>query len=96
MSAPVTSNSSHNTSCGPREKTLPPWMRAIGHLLPPSYVFENMRSLVAGRGFSWSELVLSVALAALDVALAAWAFRAVHRHAVRTGLLARYSAESVS
>jgi len=75
--------------------TLPPWMRAIGHLLPPTYVFENMRSLVAGRGFSWGELAVSVALAGLDVALAGWAFRAVHRHAVRSGLLARYSAESV-
>ena len=75
--------------------TLPPWMRAIGHLLPPSYVFENMRSLVAGRGFSWNQLGVSVALAVLDVALAGWAFRAVHRHAVRSGLLARYSAENV-
>ena len=76
--------------------TLPPWMRAIGHLLPPSYVFENIRSLVAGHGYSWSELSMSVVLAALDVALAAWAFRAVHHIAVRSGLLARYSAESVS
>jgi ABC-2 type transport system permease protein len=75
--------------------TLPPWMRAIGHLLPPSYVFENLRALVAGRGYSWRELGLSVVLAALDVALAGWAFRAVHRNAVRSGLLARYSAESV-
>jgi ABC-2 type transport system permease protein len=76
-------------------RTLPPWMRTIGHLLPPSYVFENMRGLVAGRGFSWRELGLSVVLAGLDVALAGWAFRAVHRNAVRSGLLARYSAESV-
>jgi ABC-2 type transport system permease protein len=75
-------------------RTLPAWMRAVGHLLPPSYVFENIRSLIAGHGYSWTELLVSVVLAVLDVALAVWAFRAVHRHAVRTGLLARYSAES--
>ena len=32
--------------------TLPAWMRAVGHLLPPSYVFENMRSVVGGHGYS--------------------------------------------
>ena len=31
--------------------TLPAWMRGIGRLLPPSYVFEAMRSVVGGGGF---------------------------------------------
>ncbi|HEY5020799.1 MAG TPA: ABC transporter permease, partial [Steroidobacteraceae bacterium] len=75
--------------------TLPSWMRGIGHLLPPSYVFEALRSLVAGGGYHGDALLLAVALAVLYVLLAAWAFTAVHRYAVRSGLLARYSAESV-
>ena len=29
---------------------LPVWMRAIALILPPSYVFEGMRSVVAGQG----------------------------------------------
>jgi ABC-2 type transport system permease protein len=76
--------------------TLPAWMRAIGHLLPPSYVFENMRSLVGGHGYSGGDLLLGVGLALLDILLAGWLFTHIYRYAVRSGLLARYSAESVS
>jgi ABC-2 type transport system permease protein len=76
--------------------TLPSWMRGIGHTLPPSYVFEALRSLIAGGGYNGEALLLGVSLAALYVVLAALVFAAVHRHAVRSGLLARYSAESVS
>ena len=76
--------------------TLPSWMRAIGDLLPPSYVFENMRSVVAGRGYSASGLAIGTVLALLDILLAAWLFTRIYRYAVRSGLLARYSAESVS
>jgi ABC-2 type transport system permease protein len=75
--------------------TLPAWMRGIGHLLPPSYVFENMRSVVAGHGFSGRGLTLAVVLALLDILLATWLFTGIYRYAVRSGLLARYSAESV-
>ena len=41
-------------------------------------------------------LLSGALLAALDVLLAAWFFRRVYRYAVRTGLIARYSAESVT
>ncbi|HEV2285581.1 MAG TPA: ABC transporter permease [Steroidobacteraceae bacterium] len=75
---------------------LPQWMRAIAHLLPPSYVFEGMRALLAGRAFAAPPALGALALAALEIALAAWYFVRVYRRAVRTGLLARYSAETVS
>jgi ABC-2 type transport system permease protein len=76
--------------------TLPAWMRAVGHLLPPSYVFENMRSVVGGHGYSGSGLLTAIVLALLDILLAAWLFTSIYRYAVRSGLLARYAAESVS
>lgn len=75
---------------------LPAWMRAIGRALPPSYVFEGMRAIVAGRAVPSTDLALGFALAALDIVLACWLFARVHRKAVQTGLIARYSAESVS
>jgi ABC-2 type transport system permease protein len=71
-------------------------MRAVGHLLPPSYVFENMRSVVGGHGYSGGGLLTGTALALLDILLAAWLFTHIYRYAVRSGLLARYSAESAS
>ena len=76
--------------------TLPGWMRGIGHLLPPSYVFEAMRSAIAGGAIRAGSLVAGVALAALYVLLACALFARVHRYTVRSGLLARYSAESSS
>jgi ABC-2 type transport system permease protein len=76
--------------------TLPAWMRAVSRLLPPSYVFEGVRQIVTGRPASGAALACAAALAALDLLLACWYFARVYRHAVRTGLIARYSAESLS
>jgi ABC-2 type transport system permease protein len=76
--------------------TLPHWMQTVGHLLPPSYVFEGMRAVLAGRPFSAGNLAVGGALAALDILLAAFFFARVFRFAVATGLLARYSAESAA
>lgn len=76
--------------------TLPPWMQYIGYLLPPSYVFEGMRAIVMGGKFSAAALAWGAAQSVLYILLAAWFFMRVFRYAVRTGLLARYSAESVS
>ncbi len=76
--------------------TLPGWMRPVSYLLPPSYVFEGMRTIVSGGSYRGTALLLSAGLAMLYILLASWFFTRLHRHAVRTGLLARYTAESVS
>ena len=76
--------------------TLPRWMQYLSHLLPPAYVFENMRRIILGGPASGSELVWGGTLALLDILLACWFFTYIYRHAVRTGLIARYSAESLS
>jgi ABC-2 type transport system permease protein len=76
--------------------TLPPWMQAVGHLLPPSYVFEGIRAIVAGQPFPATALLLGASLAVASIIIAYGIFAAIYRKAVRTGLIARYSAESVS
>jgi ABC-2 type transport system permease protein len=75
---------------------LPHWMQAVAHALPPSYVFEGMRALLAGAPFPGTLLLLGSSVAVLELLLAAYFYGRVYRHAVRTGLLARYSAESVA
>ena len=75
---------------------LPGWMRAISWILPPSHVFETARAVLAGGRPDWGRLGFAAALALGYVVLAGLAFAGVHRYAVRTGLLARYSAESVT
>ncbi len=76
--------------------TLPNWMRVISHALPPSYVFEGMRRILGGGTAPLGTLAIGAALAVFDILLACWFFSSVYRYAVRTGLIARYSAESVS
>jgi ABC-2 type transport system permease protein len=76
--------------------TLPQWMQWVAHALPPAYVFEGMRNLLHGGGFPAVLLMQGVAIAATELLLAAYYYGRVYRHAVRTGLLARYSAESAA
>ncbi len=76
--------------------TLPAWMRAVSRVLPPSYVFEALRAIAVGKQPAGADLAIAAALAVGELALAGFAFARVYRYAVRTGLLARYSAESVS
>ncbi len=76
--------------------TLPRWMQYIGMALPPSYVFAGIRSIVAGGGFSAVTLAWGIALSLAYIVLAYAFFSAVYRKAIRTGLIARYSAENVT
>jgi ABC-2 type transport system permease protein len=76
--------------------TLPRWMQLVAHALPPSYVFEGMRAIIRGGSAPANSLIVASSLALLYLLLACWLFTRVYRHAVRTGLIARYSAETVS
>jgi len=75
---------------------LPGWMQAVAALLPPSYVFEGMRLVVAGNPPPWDRLAIGGGLALVYLVLACLVFMAVYRIAIRSGLIARYSAETVS
>jgi ABC-2 type transport system permease protein len=55
-----------------------------------------MRTLLADRPFPGTLLLQGSLVATLELFLAAYFYGRVYRHAVRTGLLARYSAESVA
>ena len=76
--------------------TLPRGMRWISRALPPAYVFEGVRRVVHGGSVPHLSLVAGGTLAVVYVAAACWFFTRMYRHAVRSGLIARYSAESVS
>ena len=76
--------------------TLPGWMQAVSRALPPAYVFEGMRSVVAGKGAPMGQLAWGAGLSVAYILAACAFFWSVYRYAIRTGLIARYSAESVS
>jgi ABC-2 type transport system permease protein len=71
-------------------------MQAVAFVLPPSHVFEGLRALVTGGTLSSGLLGVAAGLSIAYVLAASWLFRRVYRHAVRSGLIARYSAETVS
>jgi ABC-2 type transport system permease protein len=75
---------------------LPAWMQVISKALPPSYVFAGMRQVVAGKPVAWDQLAIGGALSVAYVILACVFFASVYRYAIRTGLIARYSAETVA
>jgi ABC-2 type transport system permease protein len=76
--------------------TLPDWMRLISRALPASYVFEGMRTVVSGGILPGTMLAMSNLLAVAYILVASWFFMRIYHQAVRTGLIARYSAESIS
>jgi len=76
--------------------TLPAWMQVISRLLAPSYVFEGLRTIISGGRISWIALMNGALLAIGYVLLSYWFFTRIYRYALRTGLIARYSAESLS
>ena len=75
---------------------LPGWMQMVSRVLPPSYVFEGMRAVVAGRGVQPAQLLWGAGLSIVYIVLAGAFFAAIYRYAIRTGLIARYSAETVT
>jgi ABC-2 type transport system permease protein len=76
--------------------TLPRWMQSVAYAMPPAAVFDAIRAIVAGQPVSGVALAWSAALSVVYLLLGAWVFARVHRHAIRVGLIARYSAETLS
>jgi ABC-2 type transport system permease protein len=75
---------------------LPQWMQWVARGLPPGYVFENLRTIVKGGAASPGALIVGGVLAVGYLLLACFIFMRTYRMVVRTGLIARYSAESIS
>jgi ABC-2 type transport system permease protein len=69
---------------------LPGWARSVAAALPPSHIFESMRAVLAGRAFSWSELLVALGLDVLYLAGAFALARAMFESFRRRGSVTRY------
>jgi ABC-2 type transport system permease protein len=67
--------------------TLPSWLQAVAWALPPTYVFEGMRTLLIDHTFRADLMVEALALNAVFFALAVAAFLALVESARRHGSL---------
>ncbi len=77
-------------------RILPHWMQQFSVILPPRYVFENVRNVLTGQPFHLSDLAVGTALALVYLVLTSAIFLRVYRKAMRTGIIARYSAENAN
>lgn len=75
---------------------LPHWMQMVAALLPPSYVFEGVRAAVSGHPADVTQLSLGILLALGYIGLSSMFFMRIYRNAMRSGIIARYSAETVN
>lgn len=73
---------------------LPHWMQLVAHILPPSYVFEGIRAIAAGHPASSGSLMWGLGLAIVYTIFSCLFFIHIHRKVIRTGQLARFSAET--
>ncbi len=73
---------------------LPGWMQVLAHALPPSYAFEGLRSVVFGTGAATEDALIGIALSLVYLAAAYVFFVYIHKRAVRSGAIARFSAEN--
>jgi len=76
--------------------TLPGWMRCVSYALPPSYVFEALRGIIALRSVPAISIVGSICLALVYIFLAYFFFKKTYQSTLKSGLIARYSAENIS
>ncbi len=74
--------------------TLPLWMQHVSRFLPPSYVFEAIRSISSGGPVTMALLLWAILLSLVYILLACLLFLKIYRYALKKGLIARYSAES--
>lgn len=78
------------------QSVLPYWMQQIARGVPPAYVFEALRQSLDGQPMQWGPWLICVPMALGYLLIAYGLFAATYRYAVRVGLIARYSAESVN
>lgn len=73
--------------------TLPHWMQLVSHALPPSYVFEGMRSALVSGEFALTPLLVGFVLTFVYFLLAYALFAFIYSIVVKRGMIARFSAE---
>lgn len=78
--------------------TLPPALRMIAKIIPPSYVFESFRAILTTGSFPRSlvpDLLISAALSVAYLLLASRFFVRIYKKNLRNGSIARFNAEAL-
>jgi ABC-2 type transport system permease protein len=78
--------------------TLPPVLRIIARIVPPSYVFESLRIIFSGGGYPpglVTNLLIGGALSIIYLLMASRFFVVIYRKNLVSGAIARFNAEAL-
>lgn len=75
---------------------LPSFLQNIAKILPTTYAFEGMRNVILGNGFSGTDAIIGCLLSLASLIAVYLFFAMVYRKVLKNGLIARFSAESMS
>ncbi len=78
--------------------TLPAALQVVAKLMPPCYVFESMRTLLASGTFPndlYVDLFIGASLALISLLIMYKFFIVIYRHNLKTGAIARFNAEAL-
>ncbi len=67
--------------------TLPSWAQTVSRYVPASYVFEAMRSEIAGVSVPLTNLIMPSILCLIYLGLALWMLARSYRHILKRGLI---------
>jgi len=70
---------------------LPPWMQTVSWWLPPTYVFEGMRAILAGYGIDLMGLGKATLLNAVYIGASVYFFAKSYQKAKDTGMIMKFS-----
>lgn len=68
--------------------SLPAWAVPIAVILPPTYIFESMRAVIAGNPFPWNNILYAVLLTLVLLVIGTLVLGKAINHARKTGLIA--------
>jgi ABC-2 type transport system permease protein len=77
---------------------LPPTLAVFAKLIPPAYVFQSLRAILASGGFPpdlVQDLVIGALLSIAYLVGACYFFVAIYRRNLKSGSIARFNAESL-
>lgn len=70
---------------------MPDWMQTVAHVLPMSYVFEGMRTVLLKHETDVSGLLTALALNVIYICFGIWFFARSFRKAQETGMIMKFS-----
>ncbi|MEO0277817.1 MAG: ABC transporter permease [candidate division WOR-3 bacterium] len=77
-------------------KILPQWMQKVSAILPPTYIFESMRTIIHYSHNDTKSLLTGATLCFFYLALAYILFRKTFSFCVKNGQIVKFSAENLS